>query len=230
MAGESFANFKVFLDLQRRHEGNHTGQTNRIPLFVNSISVNTNKSVMNIPIPFSGAIRGESTTLAMDIGMAQKTISIEGLLLGQTIVKNTGDGVKSRSMTSFELAQLIHSYVDASVFQDDQNMNRLIILIPSSVDKDFNYHNADAETQDVQDLPTIPLSWKNRSYDNAFTSLTGDTEAYFSPANSTEAGLVGIDGFIRTFSTQLSGTEFPAVTFNLEFEEAVVLADNFLDG
>ena len=207
MAGESFANFKVFLDLQRRHEGNHTGQTNRIPLFVNSISVNTNKSVMNIPIPFSGAIRGESTTLAMDIGMAQKTVSLEGILLGQPIVKNTGDGVMS-----------------------DQNMNRLIILIPSRVNKDFNYHNADAETQDVQDLPTIPFSWKNRSYDNAFTALTGDTEAYFSPANSTEAGLVGIDGFIRTFSTQLSGTEFPAVTFNLEFEEAVVLADNFLDG
>ena len=230
MAGESFANFKVFLDLQRRHEGNHTGQTNRIPLFVTGITMNTNKSVMNIPIPFSGAIRGESTTLAMDIGMAQKTISLEGLLLGQTIVKNTGDGVKSRTMTSFELAQLIHSYVDASVFQDDQNMNRLIVLIPSKVNKDFNYHNADAETQDVQDLPTIPLSWKNRSYDNAFTALTGDTEAYFSPANSTEAGLVGIDGFIRTFNTQLSGTEFPAVTFNLEFEEAVVLADNFLDG
>jgi len=152
------------------------------------------------------------------------------MILGQTIIKNTGSGTKTVNMTSFELAQLIHSYVDASTFQDDQSLNRLVILIPSRVNNDFDYHSSDDETRDVSDLPTIPFSWKNRSYDNAFTSLTGDSSAYFTPTNSTDATAVGVDGFIRSFGTELSGSEFPAVTFSMEFEEAVVLAENFLDG
>lgn len=230
MAGESFTSFKVFLDLQRRHEGQNTGQQNRIPLFVTNITVNTNKSVMNVPIPFSGAIRGESTNLALDIGMAQKTISVEGLLLGQTISKNSGGGVKTKKLTSFEMAQLIHSYVDSSTFQDDQSLNRLVILIPSRVDEDFEYHNSAHETLDVEDLSTIPFSWKNRTYDNAFTALVGDTDVYFAPSNVTDADTVGVDGFIRSFSTTMNGETFPSVSFSMEFEEALVLAENFLDG
>ena len=73
------ANFKVFLELQRRNDGFDTGQENRIPLHVTELSVQTNKSVMNAPIPFSGAIRGESTNLAFDIGIAQKTVDITGI-------------------------------------------------------------------------------------------------------------------------------------------------------
>ena len=37
-------------------------------------------------------------------------------------------------------------------------------------------------------------------------------------------------GFIRSFNTTMSGMDFPAVQFTLDFEEAFVLAENFLDG
>jgi|10_taG_2_1085330.scaffolds.fasta_scaffold00225_5 hypothetical protein len=239
MAGESFTNFKVFLELQRRNDGFNTGQQNRIPLFVNSINIQTNKSVMNVPIPFSGAIRGEATNLALDIGMAQKTISLEGVLLGQTIIKNKGgaEDPSTVAMTSFELAQLLHSYVDSSALQDDQSLNKLVILIPSRVNKNFDYHDNThdpnhASAVDISELITIPFSWKNRGYDNSFTKFQGTdgNASYFESTTASDENAMGVTGFIRSFGTALTGTEFPVVTFNMEFEEALVLADNFLDG
>ena len=86
MAGENFANFKVFLELQRRNDYGG-GTTNRIPLFADSVTINTSKTVMNMGVPFSGAIQGESLSLAFDVGMAQKTVNISGQLLGQKIKK-----------------------------------------------------------------------------------------------------------------------------------------------
>ena len=89
MTGENFANFQVFLELQRRNdEGlNQGGHINRIPLMVDSITINTSKTVMNMGVPFSGAVTGESLNLAFDTGMAQKTVNLSGTLLGQTITK-----------------------------------------------------------------------------------------------------------------------------------------------
>ena len=188
---------------------------------------------MNMGVPFSGAIRGESLNLAMDIGMAQKTVSISGLLLEQEITKNaTGVGEhKQVKLTSFELAQLIHSYVDASSFQNDQNINRIVILIPSRVNHNFEYHSVHAENNDISQLDLIPFSWKNREYDNTFTAGVSGGTAYFQPysAANIDSALLGITGFIRSFSTTISGQEFPAVQFQLEFEEAMVIADNFLE-
>ncbi len=114
MPGENFNKFKVFLELQRRNdEGMNDGAVNRIPLLVDSLGITTSKSVMAIPVPFSGAIQGESLNLAFDVGMAQKTINMSGQLLGQTIVKKRdGSAAKTVKMTSYEMAQLIHSYVD----------------------------------------------------------------------------------------------------------------------
>ncbi len=230
-------NFKVFLELQRRNDGFDTGQTNRIPLYATELNIQTNKSVMNAPIPFSGAIRGESTNLAFDIGIAQKTISITGVLLNQTIRKKKSGSDTSTvaasgvEMTAFEVAQLLCSYTDASAFQDDQNLNKLIILIPSRVDHNFAYHdgnNAHA-TMDESELPMIPFTWKNRGFDNSFTNQ-GDNASFFTKYTGSEAVSVGITGFIRSFSCQFTGAEGTSVPFTMEFEEALVIADNFLDG
>ena len=230
MAGENFTNFKVFLELQRRNDGFNSGHQNRIPLFVSDITVNTNKTVMNMGVPFSGAVSGESLNLAFDIGMAQKTISLPGMLLGQTITKKkSGASLKERKLTAFEMGQLIHSYVDASSFQDDQNMNKLIILIPSRVDEAFEYHTAADETNDVSTLPVIPFTWKNRGYDTEFTTQ-GTNSKYFTPYSNSEDVTLGVTGFIRSFSCNFTGQDFPSVPFSLEFEEAVVIAENFLDG
>ncbi len=231
MSGENFANFQVFLELQRRNdEGlNQAGHANRIPLMVDSITINTSKTVMNMGVPFSGAVTGESLNLAFDTGMAQKTVNLSGTLLGQRIVKKRdGEAAKDIKMTSFEVAQLIHSYVDSSTFQDDQSLNKLIILIPSSVDHSFSYRSAGDETADLLDLPKIPFTFKNRGYDNRFTSQDSNSE-FFAPFVEQEDS-IGLMGFIRSFNTTITGAEFPAVQFTLDFEEAFVLAENFLDG
>ena len=231
MTGENFANFQVFLELQRRNdEGlNQAGHANRIPLMVDSITINTSKTVMNMGVPFSGAVTGESLNLAFDTGMAQKTVNLSGTLLGQRIVKKRdGEAAKDIKMTSFELAQLIHSYVDSSTFQDDQSLNKLIILIPSRVDHSFSYRSAGDETADLLDLPKIPFTFKNRGYDNRFTSQESNSE-FFAPFVAQEDS-IGLMGFIRSFNTTITGAEFPAVQFTLDFEEAFVLAENFLDG
>lgn len=231
MTGENFANFQVFLELQRRNdEGlNQAGHANRIPLMVDSITINTSKTVMNMGVPFSGAVTGESLNLAFDTGMAQKTVNLSGTLLGQRIVKKRdGEAAKDIKMTSFELAQLIHSYVDSSTFQDDQSLNKLIILIPSRVDHSFSYRSAGDETADLLDLPKIPFTFKNRGYDNRFTSQESNSE-FFAPFVEQEDS-IGLMGFIRSFNTTITGAEFPAVQFTLDFEEAFVLAENFLDG
>jgi hypothetical protein len=238
-------NYRVFLELQRRNEFG-SGKENRISLLATDVTISTNKTVMNIGVPFSGAVRGESLNLAMDIGMAQKTISIQGILIEQEITKRKDpqEKPKVRKFTSFELAQLIHSYVDASTFQDDQNLNKVVILIPSRVNHEFNYHNSDAETKDISELDLIPFSWKNREYDNDFTAGVSGGKSYFTPITITDEDgdlevdennqlinttTLGITGFIRSFSTTISGQEFPSVQFQLEFEEAMVLSDNFLD-
>ena len=224
-------NYRVFLELQRRNEFG-SGKENRISLLATDVTISTNKTVMNIGVPFSGAVRGESLNLAMDIGMAQKTISIQGILTEQEIVKRKeAEGeAKTRKLTSFELAQLIHSYVDASTFQDDQNLNKVVILIPSRVNHEFEYHSG-AETKDISELDLIPFSWKNREYDNDFTAGVSGGKSYFTPTSTTKTDEVslGITGFIRSFSTTISGQEFPSVQFQLEFEEAMVMSDNFLD-
>ena len=225
-------NYRVFLELQRRNEFG-SGQENRISLLASDLTVSTSKTVMNLGVPFSGAVRGESLNLAMDIGMAQKTVSVTGILVDQTITKKkTEDGEsKARRFTSFELAQLIHSYVDASTFQDDQNINKIVILIPSRVDHEFEYHENTDENTDLNDCKLIPWSWKNREYDNDFTAAVSGGKAYFTPYSSSDidSASLGITGFIRSFSTTVSGQEFPSVQFQLEFEEAKVIADNFLD-
>jgi len=235
MSGETFKgqNFKVFLELGRRNDVG-SGSVNRIPLFVDSLSMVTSKMVMNMGVPFSGAVRGESLNLAFDIGQSSKTVNMGGMLLGQTISKQKDtSSAKTRNLTSFEMAQLIHSYVDASTFQDDQNLSKIVILMPSRVDENFEYRDAADASKDISLLPLIPFTWKNRGYDNDFASA-GANSKYFAPytvneVDETVDGTVGLSGFIRSFNTTISGAEFPAVGFTLDFEEAMVLSDNFLD-
>ena len=124
------------------------------------------------------------------------------------------------TFTPFELAQLIHSYVDSSSFQDDQNINKLIILIPSKVDNNFT----------ARSEVNIPFTFKNRVYDNSFTAFTDNPVEAFEADNSIDDNsFEGITGFVRSFSTTFTGEQPNTVEFQLEFEEATVVADNFFD-
>ena len=73
-------------------------------------------------------------------------------------------------MTAHEIAQLLHSYIDSSFLHEDQNLSKLIILIPSRVDTDFKYRNDTSENAETTELPLIPFTWANRNYDIPQTS------------------------------------------------------------
>ena len=215
-------NYKVFLELQRRNDVG-TGTMNRIALNATSIVITTSKTVPNVPVPMIGAVTGESVSLAFDMGIASKSISISGILLEQEIKKKRTDSdtdLVTATFTPFELAQLIHAYVDSSSFQDDQNINKIIILIPSKVGNDFtNRPQVD-----------IPFTFKNRVYDNSFTAFTDNPVEAFEGDNAIgDRTFEGITGFVRSFSSTFAGEQPNSVEFQLEFEEAKVVADNFFD-
>ena len=214
-------NYKVFLELQRRNDVG-TGTVNRVALNALSVAISVSKTIPNIPVPMAGAVGGESVNLAFDMGLASKTVSISGILLEQSISKTkttVGDAVTA-TFTPFELAQLIHSYVDSSSFQDDQNINKIIILIPSKVGNDFT----------ARPQVDIPFTFKNRVYDNSFTAFTDSPVEAFEADNAIgDRTFEGITGFVRSFSTTFAGEQPNSVEFQLEFEEAKVIADNFFD-
>jgi hypothetical protein len=215
-------NYKVFLELQRRNDIGTGAKVNRIALNALSVAITTSKTVPNVPVPMAGAVTGESVSLAFDMGLASKTISVSGILLEQEIKKQkTESDAATATFTPFELAQLIHSYVDSSSFQDDQNINKLIILIPSKVGNDFTARGSQID---------IPFTFKNREYDNDFTAFTDSPVEAFAEGNSISAETFeGITGFVRSFSTTFAGEQPNSVEFQLEFEEAKVIADNFFD-
>jgi hypothetical protein len=237
--------FKVFLELARRAQVDDgtARAVNRIPLFVREIQVSTQKTVPTIPIPFAAVATGASETLAFDMGISTKTLSLSGVLLDQTISKDTQESDTSRKeriLSCFELAQLIHSYVDSSQAQEDQNLNKLIILIPSRVDTNFDYHDATTETKDLDQLPLIPFTFDNRRYDERFKrqinqqieNLTGVSDLVNLTAISAFTDISeldeipGMSGFIQSFDTTFSGEQPNSVEFSLNFEVATVIADN----
>ena len=228
-------NNMVMLELSRRNELGTDTTTNRIPLHVESINISTNKTVPNIGVPFTGAIKGESTNIAFDMGLASKTIDIQGVLTEQTITKQTAStgSVKQVVMTSFELAQLIHSYADSSTLQIDQNVNKILFFYPSRVDNNFDYRSNVTENTPIEDLPILPFTFKNRAYDNDFAFGTGNTtdspSKVFDATTSISGNYTGVTGFMRSFTTNIIASEFPSIGFNLNFEEAKVIGDNFFD-
>ena len=230
---------------------------NRIALKADNITISTSKVVPSMPIPFSGIVTGESTNVGVDLGMCTKTISLSGVITEQTITKayplnsidtvtaslatelnrsstpekttstNNNFDVVKVDMTAHEVAQLIHSYVDSSMVQRQQNLNELIILIPSFVSKYWLYHNdtiADDSTRDVDSAVMIPFSFAVRGegkegarLDNFMTTgTTAFPDEFSSTGNS-----AGLTGFIRNFSTPFIGGQ-PHVEFSMDFEVAFI--------
>lgn len=227
----------VFLNLKARNP-KHTDnnfETNRIGLKCETVGISTGRTIPAIPIPGMGVITGESQTIAMDLGMASKTINLSGIITNQVISKafdDVEDGEEENptvEMTAFEIAQLIHSFVDSSGFQKHQTLNELIILIPSRVDHKYEYYSDLPEYSDpsnlspIEYLPLIPFSYKVRNQDNKgtiFNTIPGHKNFPSPIQDSTE--VTGLRGFIRSFSTTLTAGQ-PFVQFNLDFEVALII-------
>ena len=243
-------NFRVFLNLASRGDAlDDVFTQNRIPLHCNSVGITTGKQVLSFPVPMSGLVTGESLIAALDLGMADKSISLSGVLHETVISKKfmlpDEDGeivAKTATFTAFEIAQLLHSYVDSSFLQPDQNLNELIILMPSRVNKDFNFHTIDGTTvtatTELKDLPLVPFSYKVRDLDHVGGANAGDSSYYttlpglgdgesnqfpppVSDGSSTdgETNIKGLKGFIRNFNTNIVG-ESPFIEFSLDFQIA----------
>lgn len=199
----------VFLKLQAFDEADGL-YINTIPLKAESVDFNTDKTIPAFPIPLAGAITGESTTVALDLGMSNKTVSVKGIITEQTITKKhgTGNPEKVVTFTAHEIAQMIASGVDSTGLAEHQAFNEIVILMPSTVDKDYN------QVTERQ----IPFTWKSRGgalkQDNARVPLP-----FTFPNSETDDGL---KGFIRSFGFSFN-SENRYIDFNLEFQVAIIL-------
>ena len=177
----------VLLSLQSRTDGEPDPRYNRVALKAENISISTNKDVLALPIPFSGITGGEATKIALDFGVSTKTISVSGVITSQNIYKTFNildteyhDNLTTSlsptisenniivNMGAHEVAQLIHSYVDSSFRQQHQNLDELIILIRSKVNKDYQYYSNSPtinEGSDIEDAKLIPFTYKVRDGD-----------------------------------------------------------------
>jgi len=224
----------VWLDLSARGDAGSNWAANRISLKCESIAINTSKQVISHALPGSGLIYGESKTAALDLGMTDKTISLNGIITEQNITKNwdlegsTRDD-KTRFLTSFEVAQLIHSYVDSSFLQKNQNPNKLIILMPSRVADDWNYYTIADDgsatditgATDMEDCPLIPFSYKTRDKDNQGTLGSGLGNFPTIVTGPTDEVKYALKGFVRNFSTTLTPGQ-PFIEFSMDFQIADV--------
>ena len=80
----------VYLKLQQ-HKGTSTS-VDIIPLKVQSISISVDKAIPNLPVPLSGLATGESATVALDLGMSNKRISLTGIILETTLERSHTSG------------------------------------------------------------------------------------------------------------------------------------------
>ena len=181
-------NHYVFLDLSSRSPLIDDGTsmesflTNRIALKCDTVQISTSKNIMAFPTPAIGIATGESLTVGLDLGMATKAINLSGIITEQTIQKQFSSGALTASkqdttvsptntytgadgnwvkakLTAQEVCQLIHSYVDSSFMQSHQNLNNLLVLIPSRVGKDWLYRSGYGSGTEVETCPLMPFNY-----------------------------------------------------------------------
>lgn len=243
---------KVYLQLGSRDDTDNAA-TNRVALKCESIGISTAKNVLAFPIPASGFITGESVNLGVDLGMATKTVNLTGIITDQIIYKQFGkDSLKNASnrfylnssgfaevrMTSHEVAQLIHSYVDSSFVQSHQNFNELVILYPSFVGEDYNYHptlepvpfttQAEVDALDETTAPLVPFNYGVRTDGDGVGFSKNELDGKGTVINTSKIGPVysgtgdvkGMKGFIRQFNTTFNGGN-PFIDFTIDFEVAI---------
>ena len=229
----------VYLKLQSNTDNSDT--VNVIPLKANSVSISVSKTIPSFAIPLSGVATGESITAALDLGMAQKTISVQGIILDETITKTIDGSPKPLKFTAHEIAQMIASGVDSTGFAKNQAINELVVKIPSLVASDYNYigtcsnsaylNKTDCEANSGtwtttagdsstrEDGRNIPFTFASRGANDELDNLGVPAKISSFPDKDTDTGLTG---FIRSFSCDISGEAYE-LTFSLEFETAIIV-------
>ena len=207
----------VYLKMGSHSSGDGLNQ-NVIELKANSVSISVSKTIPSFPIPLSGWATGESQTLALDMGMAQKTVSVQGIILDQQINQTHGSTEHDRTFTAHEVAQLIASGVDSSFLQTNQKMNELVVLMPSFVDSNYD-PRAGIDITDRNTGTLVPFNFAARGGNNELDNIGTGAKLSSFPNSSTDTGMTG---FIRSFSCDMSSEAYE-LSFSLEFETALIV-------
>ena len=205
--------------------GNYSGTDltkNTIPLNVTSVGVSVSKTIPAFPIPFSGVITGESVTAALDLGMAVKTIDLQGFI-SETIISKTRlpEGATTEvttalTYTAHEVAQLIASGVDSTGLQYNQALNELVILYPSNIDN--NYVDRDTADGIGSRGELVPFNFASRGTEGFGDNARVLKRSSTFPDYSTSEGMTG---FVRSFSFNMEA-EAVDLSFSLQFEVATI--------
>lgn len=206
----------VYLKLQKFSGSDLTVDT--IPLKITSAQFSVDKNIPNFTIPFGGIGLGQSRTIALDTGKAERRLSLTGFIVDDTLKRShtridpndSTSAIKSLNFTAQEIAQLIASGVDATGINEYQAFQEIVILMDSKVDKTYSQR-----TSSIQ----IPFTFKARGdageLDNQGAFLAKDNF----PTSSTSTGL---KGFVSSFSFSFAA-ETVEIEFNMEFTIADVL-------
>ena len=121
---------------------------NTVALKAESISVSTTKTVPSVDVPLSGMFSGESRTVALNLGMASKTVSITGIIVDQTIKRKFDDTgpefydasqntpTASRAAGTFAESDMNPQLVD-DILTIDMTKEEVAQLIHSITDRDW---------------------------------------------------------------------------------------------
>ncbi len=190
-------------------------QVDTIPLKVATIGISVSRTIPAIPIPLSSIARGESETVAIDLGMASKEITINGVITSGTIRRShttTGTTPENQvatsvNMTAIEMAQLIASGVDSSGLAKYQNFNELVILYESNINENYIERGSPER---------IPFTFASRG-----DALQLDNSRVALPSNfPTSQTSTGLSGFISQFSFTIDAESPEDVTFDMSFTVA----------
>jgi hypothetical protein len=199
----------VYLRLGAGKQNANDNITNVIPLKVNRITISTSKTIPDMPVPFSGLLTGESVNVALDLGMARKTLSLQGYILESQLTKKFGKETtsKTNTFTAIEIAQMIHSSVDSTGIQPYQAINELIFLYESKVRNDY--------TQSAATL--VPFNWHSRGLRGELDNLGAILSSPYPDDENAE----GLKGYIERFSCEIDSTTID-ISFSMEFAIAHV--------
>lgn len=204
---------QVYLKTQRFSGSD--ASLNTIPLNVISVAVQISKTIPSMPIPLSALFTGESETVALDLGMTTKAITLQGFITDTSISRTIDGETNTKTFTAHEVAQIIASGVDAMAIAENQAFSELVILMPSFIDSDYEYRSG-VDINNRNSGTLVPLTFHSRGAagekENEGVSIVRNEF----PDLSTDTGLVG---FIRSFNYSIESESFD-ISFGLEFEVA----------
>ena len=214
----------VYIKLKAFSGGLSDINIDTIPLKVVNASVSVNKTIPNMNLPLAGLATGESTNLALDLGMSDKSVSLSGYILDTELSRShTTDGTNAKTLkfTAMEIAQLIASGVDSTGLAKYQGFDELLLFTESFVDE--NYEDRGQAANPSENIlgtlsAVVPLTFTSRGTKNTKDNINVHRPFTYPTADSVN----GLRGYISSFNYTLNA-ETVEVEFSLEFAISKVI-------